>query len=62
MTSNRIYVPTTGKDPKLFVYIPAFTCTDYEAQLEDAHELAALGLIDRGEVKDYARRHTHYDR
>ena len=34
--------------------------TNYESMLQEAHELAELGEIDRGEVQQYARQHIEY--
>lgn len=34
--------------------------TNYESMLQEAHELAEWGEIDRGEVKQYARQHIKY--
>lgn len=37
------------------------TSSDYEYQLAEAHELAALGEIDKGEVKEYARNNMSFN-
>lgn len=34
--------------------------SDYEQVLDEAKEMAAWGDIDKSEVKEYARQHTHY--